>query len=341
MMVKDSEDDIDIQLSFCGEDTKKFGECIIPYEIFSKDYNDILINDKLLRIKVDKQILNWKQGAPLLLSLLIYKKPITEIMQVHEEPKVLPIEESKVPIVIKGTNEQRHRICIESHRVELTENEIKAIPIKYGVNYISFTVKSRVQGIQTLTSRVFLWKSNAKIVVSDIDGTITKSDLLGQLIPAIFHKDYAHIGVAELYKAIEQNGYKIIYLSSRTMGLAGTTRNYIKKVDQKKFKLPDGPVFLSPGKLFEAIKLEVIQKKPETVKIPILQRILGLFPLSSKPFYGGFGNRTNDIIAYTAIGIPLDKIFIINEKGIVKNDNKTPTSYVMLTKAVNEHFPQI
>lgn len=42
-------------------------------------------------------------------------------------------------------------------------------------------------------------------MISDIDGTITKSDVLGHVIPAIGGQ-WAHAGVAELYTRIAQNG---------------------------------------------------------------------------------------------------------------------------------------
>lgn len=38
---------------------------------------------------------------------------------------------------------------------------------------------------------------------------------------------------------------------------------------------------------------------------------------NDKPFYGGFGNRPNDGVAYRMVGLSLDKIFIINEKSII------------------------
>jgi phosphatidate phosphatase PAH1 len=43
------------------------------------------------------------------------------------------------------------------------------------------------------------------LVISDIDGTITKSDVLGHVIPAI-GGTWAHSGVAELYTRIKNNG---------------------------------------------------------------------------------------------------------------------------------------
>lgn len=43
-------------------------------------------------------------------------------------------------------------------------------------------------------------------MISDVDGTITRSDVLGHVIPAI-GGTWAHAGVAELYTRIKNNGY--------------------------------------------------------------------------------------------------------------------------------------
>lgn len=43
------------------------------------------------------------------------------------------------------------------------------------------------------------------VVISDIDGTITQSDVLGHVIPAI-GGTWAHAGVTELFNKIQSNG---------------------------------------------------------------------------------------------------------------------------------------
>ena len=80
---------------------------------------------------------------------------------------------------------------------------------------------------QEVKTRIFLWNHNRKIVISDVDGTITKSDLLGHVLP-MFGRDWAHEGVTELFTKIKQNGYEFIYLSSRNIGQSGRTKNYLE-----------------------------------------------------------------------------------------------------------------
>jgi phosphatidate phosphatase LPIN len=89
---------------------------------------------------------------------------------------------------------------------------------------------------------MFLWEESAKIVITDVDGTITRliylyfensrSDVLGTLMP-IIGKDWSHSGVVSLFTNIKRNGYKIVYLTARAIGLATKTRNYLEGLEQR------------------------------------------------------------------------------------------------------------
>ena len=50
----------------------------------------------------------------------------------------------------------------------------KSLGLKKGMNVISFSVRSSYSGFAICTSRIFLWESDYQVVISDIDGTITK-----------------------------------------------------------------------------------------------------------------------------------------------------------------------
>jgi len=72
------------------------------------------------------------------------------------------------------------------------------------------------QGTAQCHARIFLWSHEDKIVISDIDGTITKSDVLGQILPAM-GRDWFQTGVTGLFSKIRNNGYNFIYLSARAI----------------------------------------------------------------------------------------------------------------------------
>lgn len=159
-----------------------------------------------------------------------------------------------------------------------------------------------------LTCTIYLWNETDKIVISDIDGTVTKSDLVGYIYGAM-GKDWTHHGIAALYNRIVENGYKIVYLSSRPIGHIGLTKSYLERVEQNNQTLPNGPVILFPGRLLSAIYKEVVQG-PEEFKISVISEIKGL--LQTGRIHAGFGNKSSDQLAYEMCDIDPGRIFIVN-----------------------------
>ena len=183
--------------------------------------------------------------------------------------------------------------------LRLSSDLIKALNLRPGSNEVQFSVTTAYQGTTKCRCHLYLWKSTDKIVISDIDGTITKSDVLGHILP-IIGKDWAQSGVASLFTKIVNNGYHIAYLSARSIGHAAVTKDYLKSVNQGDMILPDGPLLLNPTSLVSALHREVIIKKPEEFKIACLRDIQKLFP--ENPFYCGYGNRTNVSIVLNPTG---------------------------------------
>lgn len=66
-------------------------------------------------------------------------------------------------------------------------------------------------------------------------------------------RDWTHVGVAKLYTDIVKNGYKIMYLTSRAIGQADATRDYLKGIKQNNYQLPEGPVIMSPDRLLTSL----------------------------------------------------------------------------------------
>ena len=74
----------------------------------------------------------------------------------------------------------------------------------------------------------YVWNWDAKIVISgsfaqllpshssgtDIDGSITESDVIGHAA-ALVGRDWTHVGVANLFTRVDRNRYKFLHLSSR------------------------------------------------------------------------------------------------------------------------------
>jgi phosphatidate phosphatase LPIN len=172
-------------------------------------------------------------------------------------------------------------------------------------------------------------------------------------------RDWTHMGVAKLYTDIVANGYNILYLTSRSVGQADTTRGYLHGVVQEEYRLPKGPVILSPDRTMAALRREVYLRKPEVFKMACLRDIMNLFqdavpdvsPTATThfhqrtPFYAGFGNRLTDALSYRSVAIPPTRIFTINSNAEVNLHlltlNSYRTSYLSIWELVDHYFPPV
>ncbi|XP_018123408.1 phosphatidate phosphatase LPIN2 isoform X1 [Xenopus laevis] len=224
--------------------------------------------------------------------------------------------------------------------LRLSSDKIEKLNLRDGPNDVVFSITTQYQGTCRCEATIYLWNWNDKIIISDIDGTITKSDALGQILPQL-GKDWTHQGIAKLYHTIHENGYKFLYCSARAIGMADMTRGYLHWVNDKGTILPRGPLLLSPSSLFSAFHREVIEKKPEKFKIECLNDIKNLFAPHRQPFYAAFGNRPNDVFAYIKVGVPDCRIFTVNPKGelIQERSKGNKTSYSRLSELVEHVFP--
>uniref|UniRef100_A0AAR2JYR7 phosphatidate phosphatase n=1 Tax=Pygocentrus nattereri TaxID=42514 RepID=A0AAR2JYR7_PYGNA len=224
--------------------------------------------------------------------------------------------------------------------LRLTSEQLASLQLKEGPNDVVFSVTTQYQGTCRCEGTIYLWNWDDKIIISDIDGTITRSDTLGHILPTL-GKDWTHQGIARLFHKVSQNGYKFMYCSARAIGMAGMTRGYLHWVNESGTMLPQGPVLLSPSSLFSALHREVIEKKPEKFKVECLTDIKNLFSPNTQPFYAAFGNRATDVYSYKEVGVPLNRIFTVNPKGeLVQEHAKTNvSSYVRLGEVVDHVFP--
>ncbi|XP_039913372.1 phosphatidate phosphatase LPIN1 isoform X8 [Hirundo rustica] len=210
--------------------------------------------------------------------------------------------------------------------LRLTSDQLKSLKLKNGPNDVTFSVTTQYQGTCRCEGTIYLWNWDDKVVISDIDGTITRSDTLGHILPTL-GKDWTHQGIAKLYHKVSQNGYKFLYCSARAIGMAGMTRGYLHWVNERGTVLPQGPVLLSPSSLFSALHREVIEKKPEKFKVQCLTDIKNLFYPNTEPFYAAFGNRPADVYSYKQVGVSLNRIFTVNPKGeLIQEHAKTNIS---------------
>ena len=314
----------DLQISLCGglqhqQDNYEelFQQNLVSFDKFQEEIGTITTNQSLV-IKLNGRYFNWQTAGPIILSALVFQKPISnesvsQLVEINmpKPSKVNKIEQKKKlwgfpsffhkneataasksedsikkPIAInivtnntanspppappltpasKQQTKQRRRFI----STRLSSEHIKKLNLKPGANEITYSITTAYQGTTKVESFIFLWNYDDKIVVSDIDGTITKSDVLGHFLP-MFGKDWSQRGITDLFSAIERNSYKFMYLSARAIGQSKLTRDYLRSINQDGLTLPDGPLFVTPQSLFKAFQKEVIEKKPQEFKISCL-----------------------------------------------------------------------
>uniref|UniRef100_A0A7N6BY62 phosphatidate phosphatase n=1 Tax=Anabas testudineus TaxID=64144 RepID=A0A7N6BY62_ANATE len=346
-----------IAISLCGgltenrEITKEqFHEKIISYQQFAE--NPSIIDDPNLVIKIGSKYYNWSTAAPLMLAMQAFQKPLPKVRnQCTHMHSTYTNDPDCWLLVLHGYNSPfwlelvLQVFCSAIWELELNFIFPSALPLmslqlQDGPNDVVFSVTTQYQGTCRCQGTIYLWNWDDKIIISDIDGTITRSDTLGHILPTL-GKDWTHQGIAQLYHKVSQNGYKFLYCSARAIGMADMTRGYLNWVNERGTMLPMGPVLLSPSSLFSALHREVIEKKPEKFKVECLTDIKNLFYPNKQPFYAAFGNRPTDVFSYKQVGVPLNRIFTVNPKGeLVQEHAKTNiSSYVRLGEIVDHVFP--
>ena len=219
----------------------------------------------------------------------------------------------------------------------LTSEELKSLNLEFGENECVYKFEEGDKVIEVCL-RIYKLPYNAKIVVSDIDGTVTKSDVWGNLYDYA-GKDYTHAGIAKLYSLIEGNGYQFIYLSTRPYSHYNRTKSYVTKIEQEGYVMPKGAIFLSVSNIFNVIYTEVIKKSPHLFKISTLTNINKI--IEGNGLKGGFGNKLTDTVSYKAVGIAMNRIFKVDSKGVISlcSGLEVRSGYSSLQGFVNAMFP--
>ena len=81
--------------------------------------------------------------------------------------------------------------------------------------------------LELIISRISLQRH--RMVLTDIDGTITTSDVTGFVLPQLGIESH-HRDVVEFLDRVSRNGHAVVYLSARPMSLGKTTRGYLFEV---------------------------------------------------------------------------------------------------------------
>ncbi|KAG7271820.1 hypothetical protein CRUP_017897 [Coryphaenoides rupestris] len=315
-------DAMDISMSLCGN---KFKEHIVSYTDFFS--NPAIIEDPNLVICINSQYYNWAVAAPMILSKQAFQKSLpksaVDRLVKDKMPKKsgrwwlswrrrdMDIKQPKTstqkqeeaslsaPATIKASLDDMYsdeEAGLGRQAAMPTDNGLPTDTVSQCISQmyrksLRLTTEQIYQGTCRCEAAIYLWNWDDRVIISDIDGTITKSDALGHILPQ-FGKDW---DTPRHRQTIPQNDTTI-------------TKDYLQWVNDKGTVLPKGPVLLAPSSLFSALHREVIEKKPEVFKIACLTDIQGPLQPTETALLCSLWQQDQ-------LGVPDTRIFTINPKG--------------------------
>lgn len=209
------------------------------------------------------------------------------------------------------------------HEIQPTDTELSALETnitELNLNMGKHIIEFKLNNYYSVNSNLYVFNYDDKIIVSDIDGTITKSDVRGHILNAL-GIDWTHDGVVDLFTHLASKGYKFIYLTARPLLMKDSTKNYVQGVNQDGGnKLPLGPVILNTDSFFSSVYLEMIKRKPQEFKIACLTKLFKLF--KEKAFKYGFGNKETDKITYQTLGVEDENIILVTKNSKMTDPSK-------------------
>jgi hypothetical protein len=137
--------------------------------------------------------------------------------------------------------------------------------------------------------------AGTKLVVSDVDGTLTSSENAFFETILLGIEPDAQPGAAAAYASVVPRGYQLVYLTSRGNEFTTDTRTWLA---DKGF--PRGPLRLSPS--FVTL--------PGSDTVDFKASAMAGLTAAGFSLAVGVGNRATDIEAYAQAGVAADRIFI-------------------------------
>jgi len=143
----------------------------------------------------------------------------------------------------------------------------------------------------------YLYPAGEKVVVTDIDGTLTTND--GELSKQLADVTYvpAMMGAADkLVQAWDAKHYPVIYLTARPHSVRVESRGWLDDLG-----FPAGPLMTA-----------VMVEEASAYKTAWLKRMVNDFGWT---IVAAYGNATTDITAYANANVPKSQTFIVGPEG--------------------------
>jgi phosphatidate phosphatase PAH1 len=138
---------------------------------------------------------------------------------------------------------------------------LEKFDLRSGKNVVEYTIGiPGTASYAALKNEVYLFESSDRLVVSDVDGTLTKSDVQG-MYNNYHGNDYLHDNYANLMQTIHSQGYKVVWMTMRSLPMYNMSKEYIRKYVQI-----EGPLLMEPEDLMLAVKKETLTRTSDLVK---------------------------------------------------------------------------
>ena len=176
------------------------------------------------------------------------------------------------------------------------EAQSKELILNFGRNHIRYTlISERGVAIASTEAYIYVWSALDSVIVSDIDGTVTK-DNVGGVMDTVVQDKFSHIhkGICKFYSQLtmispvedvdttnssdEVKGQvRFMYLSSRPISLVAQTRKLLVSVSQTceenlLHSLPPGPMMCNVVPLSSVLYSELVAKNVHQFKSDVLAR---------------------------------------------------------------------
>lgn len=172
--------------------------------------------------------------------------------------------------------------------------------------------------VRYIDAKLHLWGPNESVVVVDLDGTLTISDVEGHIRTLrLGQYDFLHAGACDFFTKLHELGMRIVYLTARPLDWASASRTHLENAVQQSIPLPPGVLITNSTGLTGALFTEVVNKTPHLFKIQVLNELqltlIHAGRVTEHPvFVAGFGNRPTDIVAYEEVGMDPSLIFMLD-----------------------------
>ena len=286
----------------------------------------------------------------------------TDPLQRHNKSVLIDDADQSAPFIRTGKHDPR-ALAILADRCPAPSTQNSATAARIAVR--SANGDQRLLAVAPCF--IHFWSSSDRILVCDIDGTITKSNIKG-LIDTVVTQQYkfCHEGVCNFLRSVlnEQKQQqidqiqhpttiRILYLTSRPLGLAFSTRRFLQKLRQPDgttvlpstsgssssrrsttvtgiatMNLPPGPLLGFTQGLWRILLMELVTHSVHEFKSQTLQNITHLWKTVAataedardigSPFWAGLGNTFMDAQAYHEAGMDLNQIYIINKQSEIR-----------------------